>query len=267
MSVPTAQLRVFLPLAELDERDRLRWSPPRADALGVRQATEAEAELGRTRLVTGRGGFADRAVLTRRVGDEVFVCPLQLDVRSALALRQLRGEVPAPVVDLLLPDGEVRARLDAVAASGRVPTIVDAPWSVPLAWFALFDDTERRLRNPPEGAGPRLTYLTTAARALPRLERVVEALADAVEDADDLVDELADLLDWVASHPTRSLLELDYAGLVAGFAPDELQEDHSCRDVWSAVEGLETGDLVAALAYHAAVEERWRPHRARARAS
>lgn len=267
VTVPSAQLRAFVPLDDLEEHERVRWSAPAAAPLGVRAARAQEARSGRTRLLTGRGSFAERAVLTRRVGDEVFVCPLQLDVRAALALRELRSEVPGPVVDLLVPDRDVRGRLDALAASGRRPTIIDGPWGVPVAWFTLFDDTERRLRDPAEGTGPHLSYLTTCARALPRIERAVDAVDDAVEDADGLLEDLADLLEWVEAFPERALLELDYAGLVQVLSRDELEADHSAHDVWSAVAALEQGDPLAAVAYYGALQVRWGPLQARAHAS
>lgn len=267
MTVPSAQLRAFVPLASLPARERHRWSPPVADPLGVRQARAREDSLGRARLLTGSAGFAEHAVLTRRVGDELFVCPLQLDVRSALALRELRQEIPGPVVDLLVPDPRLRTRLDTVAASGRRPTIIDGPWGVPLVWFALFDDTERRFRDPPEGSGPGLSYLTRAERAVDRLGRVVDAVVDTVDDADELLDDLGDLLEWVEAHPPSTLLELDYGSLVLGATSDELGADRSCRDVWSAVEALEQGDLLAALAHYRVLEQRWGPLRSRAHSS
>lgn len=267
VTVPCAQLRAFLPLEALDEADRIRWSPPSSQALGRRAAAQREERLGRARLLGGRAALGEPVVLTRRVGDERYVCPLQLDVRLALALRELRGELTDPMVERLVPDEGLRRRLAGIAAAGRRPTVVDAPWSVPLTWFALFDDAERRFRDAPEGDGPSLTYLTTVERAMPRLDRAIEAVDGAVEDAEVLLDELVELADWVDALPSRSLLELDYAGLARTIERDDLVVDRSSRDVWRAVEGLESGDLLAAVAYHGAIESRWGPRRARAHAS
>ena len=254
MVVPCAQLRVFLPTDTLGPRDRARWAPE--GALGHREARTVEADVARLRLLTGRGELPDGAVLVRRAGDQQFVCPLQYDVRSAVGLQVLQDTVPPPVVDLLLPAGELRSRLDVVAATGAVPTIVDAPWAVPIPWFVLFVDAERRHLDPPEGAGPRLFYLTTVSSALERLERAVDVM-DVVEDADDLLEELADLAAWLDSFDPRSLLELDYAGLTRLLGAERLAADRSAHDVWSAIEGLESGDLLAAVAYYGALRGRW----------
>ncbi len=263
MVVPCAQLRVFLPTDSLGPRDRERWAPDRA--LGYREASRVEDTVARLRLVTGRGTAPD-AVLVRRAGSTQFVCPLQYDVRAAAGLRMLRDTVPQPVVDLLLGSAEVGARLDSAAAAGGPPTIVDAPWAIPLAWFVLFVDDERRHLDPPEGAGPRLLYLTTVAAALTRIDRVLDAL-DVVEDAEALFEELAELSEWLETFDERSLLELDYAGLVRVLGTERLENDHSVRDAWAAIEGLETGDMLTAVAYYGALRGRWSRLRAQPTAS
>ena len=89
---------------------------------------------------------------------------------------------------------------------------------MPIPWFVLFDDAERRFLQPPEGPGPRLLYLTTVTMALQRLERV-QAAIDVVEDADELLAELDDITEWLGGFDGRSLLELDYAGLDAPVGP------------------------------------------------
>lgn len=264
MVVPCAQLRVFVPTDTLGPRDRARWAPE--GALGRREARTAEADVARLRLLTGRGQLPDGAVLVRRAGEQQFVCPLQYDVRAARGLQALQETVPPPVVDLLLPSGELRSRLDVVAAAGGIPTIVDAPWAVPIPWFVLFDDAERRHLDPPEGAGPRLFYLTTVASALERLDRAFDAV-DLVEDGEDLLAELTDLVAWLDAFDERSLLELDYAGLTRLLDAEQLAADRSVHDVWAAIEGLESGDLLAAVAYYGALRGRWSGLRAAPSAS
>lgn len=262
--VPCAQLRVFVPVDTLGPEERARWAPEHA--LGHRAARRAEDAVARLRLVTGGGHVPDDAVLVRRQGATQFVCPLQYDVRAAAGLRVLEDEVPDQVVDLLLPDGGLRSRLDAVAATVSVRTIIDAPWAVPLPWFTLFDASERRLLDPPEGTGPRLLHLTTVAAALERIERVDAALA-LVDGADDVEQEVDDLAVWLGGFDDRSLLELDYAGLGRLLGAERLRADRSVHEVWSAIEGLETGDLLAAVAYYGALRGRWSDLRVRPNAS
>ena len=264
MVVPCAQLRVFVPTDSLGPRDRQRWAPDRA--LGHREARRVEAAVARLRLLTGAGAAPDDAVLVRRAGTTQFVCPLQYDVRAAAGLRMLRDSLPSPVVDLLVGSSTLRARLDSAGVVGGVPTIVDAPWAIPLAWFVLFSDDERRFLDPPEGAGPRLLYLTTVATALTRIDRVLEAL-DLLEDAEVVLEELAELAAWLEAFDERSLLELDYAGLARVLGAERLAADRSVRDAWAAVEGLETGDMLAAVAYHGALRGRWSRLRAQPTAS
>lgn len=264
MVVPCAQLRVFVPTDSLGPRDRERWAPERA--LGHSEARRVEDTVARLRLVTGRGAAPDDAVLVRRMGTTQFVCPLQYDVRAAAGLRMLRDSLPSPVVDLLVGGGDLRARIDVAGARGGTPTIVDAPWAIPLPWFVLFEDDERRFLDPPEGAAPRLLYLTTVATALTRVDRVLDAL-DVVEDAEVLFEELAELAEWLETFDERSLLELDYAGLVRLLGADRLEADHSVRDAWHAIEGLETGDMLAAVAYYGALRGRWSRMRSQPTAS
>lgn len=261
MVVPCAQLRVFVPTDTLGPRDRARWDATQRagaarPALGHREARRAEEDVARLRLLTGRGSLPEDAVLVRRAGSEEFVCPLLYDVRAAAGLRLLAGSVPGPVVEMLVPDRDLRARLDRLAVTGDVPTIVDSPWAVPIPWFVLFDDGERRHLDPPEGAGPRLLYLTTVGTGLERLERAVAAV-DVVDDADELLEDLADLATWLECFDPRSLLELDYAGLTRLLDADQLAADRSAHEVWQAIEGLESGDLLAAVAYYGALRGRW----------
>ena len=262
--VPCAQLRVFVPTDSLGPRDRERWAPDRA--LGHREARQVEDAVARLRLVTGRGTAPQDAVLVRRAGTTQFVCPLQYDVRAAAGLRMLHSSLPSPVVDLLVGGGALRAQLDGAMAAGSTPTIVDAPWAIPLAWFVLFTDDERRFLDPAEGAGPRLLYLTTVATALTRIDRVLDAL-DLVEDAEQLFEELAEIAEWLEGFDERSLLELDYAGLTRVLGAERLEADRSVRDAWNAIDGLETGDMLAAVAYYGALRGRWSRLRAQPTAS
>lgn len=254
MAIPCAQLRVFVPRDTLDERDVDRWTR----RVGRTRARELEADVAAARLVGRRASVDDAAVLVRRMGDQRFLCPVQHDLRCALALRQLRAEVPDPVVSWLVGDPGLVDELSLVAAAGRRPMTIDAPWAVPLPWFALFGPDDRRFTDPPEGAGPRLVHVTTVARAA-RLSRVVDVVDERLEDADTVLEEVAELAEWVDAFDPRSLLELDYGGLAAWLGADALARDHSAADLWSAVDALERGDVLEAAVHHAALRRRWRP--------
>jgi hypothetical protein len=266
MVVPCAQLRVFSPRDTLPPGEVQRWAshPTR---VGTREARAVEDRVTASRLLTGLGAVPDGAMLVRRVGDVELICPLGYDLRSAIALRQLRHTVPDSVVQMLLPDTLLRHTLDLVGASGRRPSIIDAPWAVPLAWFLLVFDDERRLLDPSEGSGPRLLYATSTERANERISRAVDAIDDTVHGADELLEELAELAEWIETFDPRSLLELDYGGLAPLLGRSRLQIDHSARLAWEAVEALEEGDMLRAAVAHGALRSTWSQSRSLVSAS
>ena len=57
---------------------------------------------------------------------------------------------------------------------GHVSCVMESPWHVPVRWFVLFDDEERRILE--RGDRHRLSYLTTARKATRRIERAIPAL-------------------------------------------------------------------------------------------
>lgn len=267
--VPGAYLRAFEPLDAFPPEERQRWRSYVDAGAGVSlmEALRTEHRVAAARLLTGRGPLHEDAALVRRVGRRVHLCPLQLELRAATGLRELRRTVPDEVVEAFVPDPDARDTLDLIAASGRAPHILDAPWSIPLSWFVLFEADERHLVDPPEGRGARLTYLTTAAQALRRVERAADIVASTLEDGEDILDELADLARWVGGFDVGSIVELDYGSVAALFERGELEQDRSCHEVWSALEGLISGDVMAASAYYGVARSRWRDLRAKQRAS
>lgn len=269
MSVPCAYLRAFEPLDAFPPEEGRRWRGYIDAGYGVSrsEAQRTEQRIAAARLITGRGPLSDDAALVRRVGGRIHVCPLQLELRAAAALRELRRTMPDEVVAACVPDQGSRDTLDLLAASGRTPHILDASWAVPLPWFVLFDPEERHLVDPPEGRGARVTYLTTVAQAVERLERATEIVSSTLVDGADVLAELADLSGWVRSFHGDAIVELDYGSVAGLFEPAELHEDRSCHEVWSSLEGLVEGDVLAASAYYGAVRGRWREHRAKQRAS
>ena len=55
----------------------------------------------------------------------------------------------------------------------------------------------------------------------------------------------------------RSIVELDYASVSALFSWDELDNDHSAREVQEAVEALRTGDVTRSVEVYQTVATRW----------
>lgn len=267
--VPCAYLRVFEPLDAFPETERERWGRYVASGRGltVRAALRAEARYATARLLTGHQPVPDRVALVRRVGRRVHLCPLQLAERHAVALLEFRRMLPEPALDAFVTPGESRSAAVAVQQLERPPHIQASSWEVPLRWFVAFVPSERHLVDPPEGRGPRLTYLTSVAAALDRLERVIDVVETTVEDGDEIVDALADLVDWLASFAEDSILELDYGGLTAVIPGPDLATDDSCAELWDVVEGLERGDALTAVSGYETVAARWQALRSVHRAN
>lgn len=78
-----------------------------------------------------------------------------------------------------------------------------------------------------------------------------------------LIDGLVDVGRWLEEFHPRSLVELDYGGLVHALPAGELEADHSAADVAEGIEALRHGDGVAAGAAYGRLVERWRAVRDR----
>lgn len=258
MLVPRAQLKVFSPLESFPPRDRERWAAYVDGAGGLTRSEHADAErAAATRLLMGRTLFGQDAALVRRAGDQVLICPLELELRAAVAMDIFRQQVPDAVVAAFVPDGRVRGQLESLSSTGRVPHVLDEPWSVPLHWFVAFDPSERRLREHPEGHGPRLVYVTSCGQAMERLERAIEVVEETLDDSEDVLAALASITAWIDTFDPASLLELDYGRVAGLFTSEQLRLDHSCEEVWQSIAALEAGDLLTAAATYGAVRARW----------
>ncbi len=267
--VPCAYLRVFEPLDAFPILERERWGRYVSDGRGltVGAALATESRTAAARLVTRRPPREDQAALVRRVGHRIHVCPLGLAQRHAVALLAFREALPEPAASAFVSRDEARAALTAVRRLRRPPHIQEASWEVPLRWFVAFAPSERHFVNPPEGSGPRLTYLTNARSALGRLDRAIGIVEATVEQSEELVEALTDLLEWFASFDEDSLVELDYGSLVTFIPGADLATDSSCEELWEAIGNLERGDPDAALAGYEALSDRWQLLRYRCRSN
>lgn len=261
--VPCAYLRVFEPLDALPEDDRQHWGRYVAEGggLSVDAALANEAALAASRLVTGDapgdGNGDGHGALVRRVGRRIHLCPLQVPERQAVALLAFRDMLPDPAIRAFVSRREARSAISKVKRLRRPPHIQESSWEIPLRWFAAFDPDERHFVDPPEGDGPRLSYLTRVEPAMERLDRAVDAVEGRLAGGEQIVEALVDLVEWLANFHDDSLLELDYGGLNDIIASTDLALDSSCEDVWKALESLERGDAEGAAAGYQAVAGRW----------
>ncbi|GLF96534.1 hypothetical protein [Streptomyces yaizuensis] len=291
-----AYLRVYEPLAAFPPPERERWA---RYAEGGRALTAQDelrrslADLLPTPPVPVPVHESADAFVTEADG-EVRICPWGTRLRGWLALEELTGRLPAALLDAALPP-VVRRQVAADWERWRErhpdarPWIRSALWRVPVRWFVLFDDGEREYEPPGDGAAV-LRYRTPMAQARRRVARTLRVLRDAqgprsamgatgAADAKNPVDPV-DPVDsvrgaarlgegllvvgkWLEEFHPRSLVELDYGGLVHALPADRLAGDHSAADVAAGVAALRSGDREAAAESYARLVARWRAVRDR----
>ncbi|MBV2357990.1 hypothetical protein KUM39_27175 [Streptomyces sp. J2-1] len=259
-----AYLRVYEPLVAFPEPERGHWQryARRADRPSYQdELRRSLADLLPTPPVAVPVHESADAFVAE-VDGVVCVCPWRTRLRGWLALGALGDELPPPVLDAVLPPlvrdqaAQDYERWLARNPDAR-PWIRSATWQVPLNWFVLVADEERRYDAARDGAPPMLRYRTPMVQARRRVARGLRTLRDTVSEGP-LVDGLLDVGRWLEEFHPRSMVELDYGGLVHALPAGALEEDHSAADVAAGVEALGRGDGAAAGAAYARLVERWR---------
>ncbi|MFE2376263.1 hypothetical protein [Streptomyces sp. NPDC059398] len=271
----TSYLRVYEPLAAFPEAERDHWA---------RYARRSELPTAQDEL---RRSLADLlptppvAVPVHESADAfvalldgvVCVCPWRTRLRGWQALEAMAAQYPQPVLDVVLPPV---VRLQAAADYERWqernpdarPWIRTTVWHVPVRWFTLFDDEEREYEKAGPGEGdasgapPVLRYRTPMVQARRRLARSLKTLREHFEEGP-LTEGLVDVGKWLEEFHPRSLVELDYGGLVHALSDEQLAQDRSAADVAAAVAALRAGDEETADAAYERLADRWRAVRAR----
>lgn len=142
------------------------------------------------------------------------------------------------------------------------PWIRTATWQVPLNWFVLVSDDERTYEKGSGESSPVLRYRTPMVQARRRVARGLRTLRDTIDEGP-LIDGLIDVGRWLEEFHPRSLVELDYGGLVHVLPAAELDGDHSAADAAEGIEALRDGDGLAAGEAYGRLVERWRAVRDR----
>jgi hypothetical protein len=258
---PCAYLRVFQPIEAFPHDERGQWE--RYILAGGRtrplrpvyreHPTVPEGGIGL--LSSAEGDQAD----VRMVDGSYYVCPWRTRLRELASLLSLRESTAPEMVDAFVPESEARRAARELArlrrrGPGAVPFLLQSPWHVPIRWFVLVADEERGLTED-DAVGYRLTYRTLVTKARKRAETALVALRRS--ELSPLADLAGDLSRWLSSFDPRSILELDYDGVSGLFTWDELDNDHSARDVQESITALGAGDLARAAELYQSVSNRW----------
>jgi len=259
-----AHLRVYEPLAAFGPAERSHWTgyaaaataPARAGAVAAEERQALRSVVGTPPLVAPPRESGEAYLIAQ--GERVLVCPWQTRLRCWLALEEARTALPAPLVETVFP----RAVVDEVVEDSRRwrrahpearAAIRTARWCVPVEWFAAVAPEDRRLSL----TAPReLVYRTGMAPARSRVARALRTLRRSVSDTV-ITAAVEDLGRWLESFHPRSVVELDYGGLVRLLQDEELRTDTSPADVAAALAALASGDDAAAAAAYRRLVERW----------
>jgi hypothetical protein len=263
--VPSALLRVYQPLDAFERSEQLHWERfllhgPEARSLRPRYADH--------RTVGGLGVLAPADADTAEVmhvDGGTLISPRRMRMRVLAAMVSFREAQPMELWDQFVPkkDGR-RAARDLARLRRRDPSAVafchQSPWHVPIRWFVFFRDDERELFQDDLGRW-RMRYRTTTRRAIRRAEQAIAPLRRT--DLGPIGDLILDLHQWMVQFDPASILELDYAELCDFQRWDELDDDHSVRDIDEALQALEAREYPRAADVYQGVLARWAEIRSR----
>ena len=271
MTAHAAFLRVYEPLAAFEGEQRQQWdiylSAGQAPSPAAGAAREREAAL---RAVVGRPPLvlpqvAEQAYVTD-VDGVTLICPWRTRLRALEALEEFAEGLPDVVLEAFVPlalatgAGDARDALREAHPDQRSHQLMST-WQVPLRWFVLVDADERVVNvgaahpGSTRLIGRSLVYRTAMSRARRRTARALAVLRRTVDDGV-VTAGVEDLGRWLEDFHPRSMVELDYGGLVHLLDDAELHSDESARDVAGALVALGAGDAAAAGAAYARVTTR-----------
>ncbi|MDH6120183.1 hypothetical protein [Kitasatospora sp. GAS204B] len=284
-----AHLRVYEPLAAYPDPERARWQAYLADR--GPDAASAGEPVARAALEAQRGALAEllprppwalpmgappaegwgresEQAFVRLLDAVTYVCPWATRLRSWQALDELRDSLPVALLDTVLPQA-VREQAQAAQSRWRAdhpdarPWILTSRWEVPLRWFLPFGDEERHYLPAEPGAAAQpgqpaaLFYLTSMAQARRRVARAYRVLREQLKGTP-LALGAEEVGRWLEEFHPRSLVELDYGGLVHAIDGERLAADHSAAEVADGLAALRAGDAQGAARAYEAVARRWR---------
>lgn len=298
-----AYLRAYQPLAAYPPQSRAYWlayarsphRPRRIDSVAAEHADSLRRAVATPASVAPRRESQHAYVRTWQ--GEVFVCPWQTRLRSWLAFRDFHATTPRQLLPDFLPGAALQEAWEGFEnwrkrGEGANTQILTSTWSIPIPWFSLFDADERCLivdsKSGVESGGapsPRsdfldkgapstraLLYVTSMSEARRRVSQAVrfspgnDPYSNSADDGTFLAPS-GRLEEWLHAWHPRSLVELDYGGLVWLLTDEQLYSDHSVAEAAAAIQGLRKGEREMTLAMYQRLRLRWRAIRALQRAN
>ena len=279
---PVCFLRVYEPLVAFEGAERAQWERILASGAGRdlpggvarERAASLRALIGPPGSWTGPAGSwtsppgawtglpeIEEEAFVLEVDGVPLICPWRTQLRAWEALCDVRDGLPSVLADTFssrTAASQAERVLDELHR--RHPDLARPPirsslWSVPLPWFVLVAAEERIVTL---GAGGQaadsqpirsLRYRTAMSRARRRSARALAGLRRIDQDSA-LCRGVEDLGRWLEEFHPRSVVELDYGGLVQFIDDDALQADESAGDLAEAlVASLEREDFDKTTAY------------------
>ena len=268
-SLFASYLRVYEPLAAFDREWQVFWRRYVREGRAVapnegpgRQRTAVLEALGAgwTRLPD----LPDEAYVLE-ADETLLVCPWNLRIRVAEAALTARDGVPPVIADAFVPPvlaGLARTIVDDWRSGARVlehglPRVHEqvSTWGVPLRWFVFVELRERELSL--HDGRRTLRYRTGIAKARRRVQRAHAILRRGLGDAPITV-AVEETARWLDEFHARSVVELDYGGLVALRSDEQLADDDSPRLVAEGLAAVAQGKADEATEAYEKLVERWR---------
>jgi hypothetical protein len=268
-SLFAAYLRVYEPLTAFDRERQLYW---RRYVREGRAVAPMEGPVRqRTAVIEGLGAgwtrlpdLPDEAYVLE-ADDAILVCPWNLRLRVAEAALSARDGVPPVLADAFVPPvlaGQAKAVVDDWRSGARVleegvPRVHEqvSTWGVPLRWFVFIDMGERELITQPGRRA--LRYRTEISKARRRASRGLSVLRKSVGDAPVTL-AVEEGARWLEEFHPRSVVELDYGGLVDLLPDEALTTDDSPALAAAGLAALGKGDAEAATEAYEKLVARWR---------
>lgn len=268
-SLFASYLRVYEPLSAFDRDRQAYWRRYVSEGRAVAPAEGPHRQRAAVIEALGAGWTRlpdppDEAYVLE-VDGTLLICPWNLRLRVAEAALSARDGVPPVLADAFVPPvlaGQAKAVVDDWCSGARVleqglPRVHEqiATWGVPLRWFVFIDAEEREFLLRP---GCRiLRYRTEISKARRRASRGLAVLRKSVGDAP-ITEAVEEGARWLEEFHPRSIVELDYGGLVDLLPDEALAADDSPELVAAGLAGLSRGDTAAASEAYEKLVARWR---------